>query len=238
MQRFLRLLLRPSVRERLLAPVGFDALVLATNLVTGVIVARALGPEGRGELTAILILTQLAGWVFSLGSTEGITFRLARHPEDGARLLGSWLAVSLPLAIAAVGVGELLLPTLFAAQTESALSLARIYLLTATLQIIHLVVTAILLGDQDFHFFNFTRGGRAGADWRRLRLPVADRWLFHRVSADRQCGSNGGGARHGGSPCRQATRCRGCGSSSASEDDLVRTAGAQRCAHRAHQHTH
>jgi O-antigen/teichoic acid export membrane protein len=157
MQRFLLRLRRRSVRERLLAPVGFDALVLAANLVTGVIVARALGPEGRGELTAILILTQMAGWVFSLGGTEGITFRLARHPEDGARLLGSWLAVSLPLAIAAVGVGQLLLPTLFAAQTESALTLARIYLLTVTLQIIHLVVTAILLGDQDFHFFNFTR---------------------------------------------------------------------------------
>jgi O-antigen/teichoic acid export membrane protein len=157
MRRLAPLLRRRSVRERLLAPVGFDALVLVANLVTGVIVARALGPDGRGELTAILIVTQMAGWIFSLGSTEGITFRLARHPEDGARLLGSWLAVSVPLSIAAIGGGELLLPVLFAAQTESTLDLARIYLLTVTLQIIHGVVTAILLGDQDFYFFNFTR---------------------------------------------------------------------------------
>lgn len=157
MRRFLLLLRRRSVRERLLAPVGFDALVLVANLVTGVIVARALGPDGRGELTAILIVTQMAGWVFSLASTEGITFRLARHPEDGARLLGSWFAVSLPLSIAAIGLSELLLSTLFAAQSEATVNLARIYLLTVTLQIIHGVVTGILLGDQDFRFFNFTR---------------------------------------------------------------------------------
>ena len=36
---------------------------------TGIIVARALGSEGRGELTAILTLVVVGVWIFSLGCT-------------------------------------------------------------------------------------------------------------------------------------------------------------------------
>lgn len=156
-RRVVSLLGRQSIRERLLAPVGFDALVLAANLATGIIVARALGPAGRGELSAILILTQMAAWLFSLGSTEGVLFRLSRHPEDGGRLLGSWLALSIPLSILAIVASEMALPALFGAQTEAAIDLAQIYLATILLLMIQGVVNAVLLGDQDFYFYNFVR---------------------------------------------------------------------------------
>jgi O-antigen/teichoic acid export membrane protein len=140
-----------------LAPMGFDASVLAMNLVTGIVVARALGPSGRGELATILLLSQIAGWVFSMGSSEAIAYRVARRPADASRLITTWLGVSVPMALAAIAVALLLLPTMFAAQTPEALDLARLYLAAVILIAFQGVFTGILLGDHDFLFYNIVR---------------------------------------------------------------------------------
>jgi O-antigen/teichoic acid export membrane protein len=155
--RLQRLLVRPSVRERVLAPMAFDASILVMNLITGITIARALGPAGRGEISAILMLTQIAAWIFSMGGTEAVSFRLAREPMAGARLLGCWLAISIPLALLAIVLAELVLPVLFNAQTEQAIHLARLYVPTLSLLMTQGVLYGILLGDQDFLVFNMAR---------------------------------------------------------------------------------
>jgi O-antigen/teichoic acid export membrane protein len=148
---------RESFRQRMLTPLGVDALILITNLTTGVIVARALGPSGRGELAAALLVSQIAAWTFSVGSTEAISFHHSRHPEDARRLLSSWLAVTVPLSIAAVAGSVLLLPTLFAAQTNEAIELSQLYMATVPLILLQGVFHGIVLGDEDFNFYNLTR---------------------------------------------------------------------------------
>lgn len=127
------------------------------NLITGVIVARSLGPSGRGELAAILIVVQTAGWIFSLGSAEAVAYHQARNPQHGGRLIGSWLAVALPLGLLAIPIGEFLLPTLFSAQTQEAIDLGRIYLLLVTFVLMGIVFNGILLGDQRFFAYNLMR---------------------------------------------------------------------------------
>lgn len=148
---------RTSVRERVLAPMGFDAAILATNLVTGIIVARALGPSGRGELAATLLIAQISAWFFSVGSAEAVSFYQARHPEQGGRLMSSWLLLLVPLMIVGVAVTELMLPVMFAAQTSEAIEVARVYLATMSVIAILQVLNAMLLGDEDFLFYNVTR---------------------------------------------------------------------------------
>ena len=152
-----RLLGRPSVRERVLSPMGFDASILALNLLTGIAIARALGPDGRGEIAAILILAQMAGWLFSLGSTQAISYRLSQHPEDGGKLLASWAALSAVLALLAIALVELVLPTLFSAQASGTIDLARIYAATIALMLAQGVLNGMLLGDQDFRAYNLAR---------------------------------------------------------------------------------
>jgi O-antigen/teichoic acid export membrane protein len=157
MRRLRALLANSALRQRLLAPVGFDALVLATNLATGIIVARALGPSGRGEIAAILLLVQLAGWFFSLGATEAIAFRQSKRPDDGGRLLGTWLAFMVPLGILALVVGEALVSTLLAAQADAVQDSARLYLLLVVPVLLQAVLNGLLLGDHDFLFYNVVR---------------------------------------------------------------------------------
>lgn len=148
---------RPAVRQRVLAPMGFDAAILVTNLATGIIVARALGPDGRGELAATLLVAQIAAWVFSMGSSEAVSYHQARHPKLGAKLLSSWLVISLPLMIVAVLASQLLLPTLFSAQSAEAIDLARIYMIVIPVIALQQVYSGMLLGDHDFFFYNLTR---------------------------------------------------------------------------------
>jgi O-antigen/teichoic acid export membrane protein len=147
----------PKVRQRVIAPMSFDAAILITNLATGIIVARALGPSGRGELAATLLVAQIAAWLFSMGSSEAISYFQARKPEDGPRLLSSWLLVTLPLALIGIGLTQLLLPVVFAAQTDAAIDLARIYLLVIPIIAFQQIFSGMLLGDHDFLYYNVTR---------------------------------------------------------------------------------
>jgi antigen flippase len=157
LSRLRRLARHPALRTRVLFPMGFDASILVTNLVTGIIVARALGPAGRGEIAAILLVAQLCVWFFSGGATEAVAYRLARRPEDGPRLLGTWLAIGVPLAAVAIVIGELALPILFAAQSAEAIDLGRIYLAIVLVMMLQAVQWGMLLGAQDFTFYNATR---------------------------------------------------------------------------------
>jgi O-antigen/teichoic acid export membrane protein len=151
------LLLHPTVRARVLAPMGFDASILVVNLFSGIAIARALGPAGRGEIAAILLLTQLCVWFFSGGATEAVAYRLARRTEDGPRLLATWLAIGVPLGILAIVVGELALPVLFSAQTSEAIMLGRIYLAIVLVMLLQIVQYGMLLGSHDFFFYNVVR---------------------------------------------------------------------------------
>ncbi len=97
---------------------GSSTLTLMVNVATGVLIARALGTSGRGELTAILALPTTITWVFALGCFQAVSYHHARHPEDAGRLIASWLVLLVPLSAIAIVAGYALLPTLFAAQTR------------------------------------------------------------------------------------------------------------------------
>jgi O-antigen/teichoic acid export membrane protein len=80
----------------------FTAATLVVNLVTGIIVVRLLGVAGRGEVAAILAFTQVATWVFAMGCNQAASFHLARHPDQGGVLIGSWLVLLAPFAVLGV----------------------------------------------------------------------------------------------------------------------------------------
>ncbi|MEA2220466.1 MAG: hypothetical protein QOJ35_3092 [Solirubrobacteraceae bacterium] len=127
---------------------------LVMTLGTGVLLARALGPAGRGEVAAILTAPQMVGWIFLLGSSQTISYFRAREPQHAGALLGTWLVLTVPLGAAAIALGELLLPAIMAAQTGEALALAQLFMLTAGLVLLTESVLGFLLGAEHFLVFN------------------------------------------------------------------------------------
>ncbi len=132
---------------------GFSFLTLAVNLLTGVVIARGLGVTGRGELTAILTVTQMVGWAFGLGCAEATAYYHARN-RDTAGVVSAWLVVLVPAGILALVVGEVVLPTALHAQSDSTLRLARLFMLSVVLTPVGLLKLGILLGTQRYLFYN------------------------------------------------------------------------------------
>jgi O-antigen/teichoic acid export membrane protein len=144
---------RVSFARQGVLTVVFSGLTLATNLVTGVLVARALGASGRGQLIAVLTATQMVGWAFAFGCSEATAYREARHGRDDG-VVSAWLVLSVPAGLLAVLVGEALLPALLHAQTSETLRLAQLFMLSAFFVPLGLLSVGLLLGARRFLLYN------------------------------------------------------------------------------------
>jgi O-antigen/teichoic acid export membrane protein len=140
--------------------VGVTIATLCVNLVTGILLARALGPVGRGEIAAVLAAVPIVGWLFSMGCREAVTYHQAKRPQDAGALLTSWLVVIVPLGIAGTALGEALLPYVLAAQDGETVRLAQLLMLSLLLFFVSELVYGVLLGDRDFLFYNAVRLGQ------------------------------------------------------------------------------
>jgi len=151
-----RLLGRGLVRAGIVTYV-FSALTLVANLVAGIVTARALGPDGRGIAVALVTVTQLGGFLFALGVAQSLSYYIARQPEDGPTLLTTWVLMLLPLTAVAIGITELLLPTIFAHEGDQAIEIGRWFMFTIILVVGLELTYGLLLGSGDFFVYNALR---------------------------------------------------------------------------------
>lgn len=135
------------------------------GLTTGIMLARLLGPAGRGQLAAIQTWATTLGAIASLGVGEAIVYHCAKRPRDSASLVASGLVVVLSVAPFFVILGFGLMPYLLAAQTEETVQGARMYLL-----LIPLANSLDLL-------YQPLRAERAFLLWNLARLAPSLCWL-------------------------------------------------------------
>jgi O-antigen/teichoic acid export membrane protein len=135
----------------------FAALTLAANLLSGIVIARALGPDGRGVTVALVTVTQLVGFLFASGVAQSLSYFLARRPADGPTLLTTWVLMLIPLTAVAIAITELLLPTIFATDGEQAIAIGRWFVFTIVLVVGLELNYGLLLGSKDFFVYNVLR---------------------------------------------------------------------------------
>ena len=68
-----------------------SAVTLVLNLVTGVLIARVLGPDGRGAVAAVIAAPPILSWIFEMGAGSAALYHQSRHPADAGRLISTWL---------------------------------------------------------------------------------------------------------------------------------------------------
>jgi O-antigen/teichoic acid export membrane protein len=136
---------------------AYSALILVANLVSGVVSARALGPGGRGITSALVALTQLAGFLFAMGVAQSLSYFIARSPERGPTLFTTWLLLLIPCCVVAILAGELLLTSVFAIHNPLAISSGRWFLTTIVLVVGLELNNGLLLGAQDYSLYNVLR---------------------------------------------------------------------------------
>lgn len=74
--------------------------VVILTFASGVLISRALGPEGRGEYGAILLFAQLAAMLFSLSFFDGIVVILGKGRREVSSALPTILTVSFAISLA------------------------------------------------------------------------------------------------------------------------------------------
>jgi O-antigen/teichoic acid export membrane protein len=137
-------------------------ITMATNLLqgmltlfTGVMVARLLGPEGRGELAAIQSWAPFIATVAMLGLPEAVTYFSAQYPERARSYWVSGTCFALVVGIPFAMVGYWLMPWLLSAQAPSVTSVAQWYVVGLVfLFAFHSMPLASLRGRNDFAVWN------------------------------------------------------------------------------------
>jgi O-antigen/teichoic acid export membrane protein len=135
------------------------------GLVTGMLAARLLGAEGRGQLAAAQAWPLFLATLGSFGLTEAIAYFVARSPSRARTALATGLMLALPFTLAAVVAGVWLLPRVLPRQTAEVQQAAMMCLLLVPLLTFSTAASHALRGV-----------GRYKA-WNVLRLVTPLAWL-------------------------------------------------------------
>lgn len=147
--------------RHLIASFAGTGLIQALNLVSGVLAARLLLPEGRGELAAVLLWPSIIAAVGCLSIDQAITYSAARQPAAAPRLLKLGLGMAAALAVATLAVAYPLLPYLYRSHAPEVAALARLYLLVSVPSFgLSLIATGLLQGLLKIEAWNTVRAAQ------------------------------------------------------------------------------
>lgn len=132
-------------------------LVLGINVVTGIVSARFLGAQGRGELSALLLCPQFLSFLFTLGLPASTIVKIRAEPGNAAGLMGAALLLSALAGLLAAVVGVLILPSLMTQYSAQAISAARGVVLLVVLGVTSTVLMAALQLRERFRSYNRLR---------------------------------------------------------------------------------
>ncbi len=127
--------------------------VLACNVGTGVILARALGPEGRGWVAAILLAPSLSASLMTLGLPNAMIIHGKRRPAQRRAIVGAALLLTSLLGVVSVLLAIGLVPWLLAGATPELVWFATWYACLAPLSMWLFIYRAHLESAGDFKTF-------------------------------------------------------------------------------------
>jgi O-antigen/teichoic acid export membrane protein len=137
--------------------------VLAINVVTGILAARFLGAEGRGELSALLLAPQVLSFLFTLGLPAALIVSVKGRTAAEGGLMGAALALSVLMGVVAAGVGFAILPALLGQYDAHVTSVARAFLVCALIGVPATVLAACLQIRDRFAAYNLMRWAQSAA---------------------------------------------------------------------------
>lgn len=134
--------------------------IQAMQAVTGVILARVLGPEGRGELAAVILWPTVLTVVGSLGLGQSTTYFVARAKSgrDLGSIIGTGLTLAMGVAGALVAIGLLVVPLALGDHDPDVVSTARVFLAAyIPINLFAVISMSMLNGQHRFKLFQGVR---------------------------------------------------------------------------------
>jgi O-antigen/teichoic acid export membrane protein len=134
--------------------VGTQAFIGVINILTGVITARMLGPEGRGIYTAVTTWPQLLATLAFAGLNSAVVFRMRKAPESVGRVAAGALLLGSAQCLVAIAAGFMLLPFFMGHYSAATVGFARLCLVSALVNSTYMLVKQSFAGIGAFKQFN------------------------------------------------------------------------------------
>lgn len=131
--------------------------VLATNVATGIITARTLGPTGRGEQAAMILWPQFLAYTMTLGLPRALLYNLKRHPGEESQLFSAALVLGAALSVVATFTGVIFIPHWLAQYSGEVIYFAQWFMITTPLSLLGLLFIAALEAQSSFTLANQVR---------------------------------------------------------------------------------
>lgn len=125
-------------------------LVVGLNAATGILTARALHPQGRGELAALLLWPQVLSGALTFGLPSALTFQIRRQRERTPQFLLASLAMGLLIGSVASAGAILLAPVLLHQYRPEVARIGQWLMPNLIIGIYLLLGRAALEADRDF----------------------------------------------------------------------------------------
>ncbi len=125
--------------------------------VIGVLLARMLGPEDRGELAAVILWPTLLTTIGSLGLAQSVTYFSARM-KTHETLVGTTLLLVAIDSLLLIGIGLAIVPLVLGGHEAHVVHTTQLFLLLfVPLNLIATTMNAVLNGQHRFFWFQFIR---------------------------------------------------------------------------------
>jgi O-antigen/teichoic acid export membrane protein len=130
------------------------AIVLATNLVTGMISAAMLGPQGRGVQAALMVGPQFVGPVSELGLHASVIYNSKAEPEHESDYLGSALVLALGAGLVGMLISWVIAPYWLTQYDASTVRTARLMLTIVPVGVVMHILMSGLESRGEFRLAN------------------------------------------------------------------------------------
>jgi O-antigen/teichoic acid export membrane protein len=134
--------------------------MIVVNTATGVMLARLLGPTGRGQLAAALLWPTLLIAIGSLGLGESVVYFVAQRLGQERAVLASGLVVALCQAALLGGAWLLVAQLVLGHYGKETVAASKYMALSLPLGLMAIVTTGVLLGRLEIRSYNQQRLGQ------------------------------------------------------------------------------
>lgn len=133
-----------------------NILLMLLGVVSSVIAARVLGPEGGGVLAVTLVWTALLSALAQVGLAQSLTYRVARNQGAWGEIFASAMALFAVQSLLILFIGWFTV-ALFYPREPEIVNAIRLYLFTCPLTLLLTYLSAIAQGLNQFGYFNMFR---------------------------------------------------------------------------------
>ncbi|MCM3161734.1 lipopolysaccharide biosynthesis protein [Metabacillus litoralis] len=134
-----------------------NGLIILLNLGTGIITARFLGVEGRGNQAAMIMLPQFLAYTMTLGLPSSIIYNFNKQKENARELISTTVFLAVLIGSFSALIGFFFIPTFLRNYDQNIILFAQYAIFLTPLGILSTVATPILKVNNEYRIFNRLR---------------------------------------------------------------------------------